>query len=143
MQGAKTLKIKNFLRIMLTLACHNLQFLPSNVVLGKTELLLSKPILLLPEDAYFPIKSTGFSYKYFWIQVWLQLTTYLGAESFSRKKFAKFSAQTFAIDKMTHISRGINFGEAKIYIHVLINYSSRKLLQKLKNYSFWSIAWIP
>ena len=121
---------------MLTLAYHNLQFLPSNVVPGKTELLLPKPILLLPEDAYFPIKSTGVSYKYFWIQVWLQLMTYLGAESFSRKKFAKFSAQIFAIDKMTYISRGITFGEVKIYIQVLINYSTRKLLQKLENYSF-------
>ena len=76
---------------MLTLAYHNSQFLLSNVILGKIELLLPTPVLLLPEFAYCPIKSIGFSYKYFWIQVWLQLTTYL-----ERKKFARFSAQTLA-----------------------------------------------
>ena len=56
--------------------------------------------------------------------------TYLGAESFSRKKYAKFLAQTFANDKMTRISRGINFRKVEIYIYVLINYSKTKLLHK-------------
>ena len=139
MQGAKTLKIKNFLRTMLRLAYHNLDFLLSNLVLGKIELLLPTTVLLLPGVAYCPIKSIGFSYKYFWIQVLLQLTTHLGPESFSRKKLARFLAQTFANDKMTCISRG----EVEIYIHVLINYSTRKLLQKLENYNFLSIVWIP
>ena len=34
-EGAKTLKIKNFLRIMLRLAYHNFAFLTPNVILGK------------------------------------------------------------------------------------------------------------
>ena len=84
---------------MLTLAYHNLQFLLSNVILGNIELLLPTPVLLLPEVVYCLIKSIGFSYKYFWIQVLLQLTTYL-----EMKKFAKFLAQTFENDKMTLIS---------------------------------------
>ena len=78
--------MKNFLTIMLRLAHHNLEFLLSNVILGKIELLLPTPVLLLPEVAYCPIKSIGFSYKYFWIQVLLQLMTDLGAESFSTRK---------------------------------------------------------
>ena len=79
---------------MLTLAYHNLQFLLSNVILGNIELLLPTPVLLLPEVAYCPIKSIGFSYKYFWIQVLLQLTTYL-----EMKKFAKFLAQTLRMTR--------------------------------------------
>ena len=47
--------------------------------------MLPTPVLLL-SIAYCPIKSIGFSYKYFWIQVSLQLTTHLGAESFSARK---------------------------------------------------------
>ena len=128
---------------MLRLPYQNFEFLRSNVILGKIELLLPTPVLLLPGVAYRPIKSIDFSYQYFWIQVSLQLSTNLGAEGFSRKKFAKFLAQTFANDKMTRISRGENFGEVEIYIQGLINYSTRKLLQKLENYSFWSIVWIP
>ena len=85
-EGTKTQKIKNFLRIMLRLAYHNFEFLLSNLILGKIELLLPTPVLLLPEVAYCPIKSIGFSYKYFWIQVLLQLMTHLGAESFSTRK---------------------------------------------------------
>ena len=79
---------------MLMLAYHNLQFLLSNVILGNIELLLPIPVLLLPEVAYCPIKSIGFSYKYFWIQVLLQLTTYL-----EMKKFAKFLAQTLRMTR--------------------------------------------
>ena len=133
MQGAKIKKIMNFLRIMLRLDYHNFEFLLPNVILGKIELSLTTPVLLLPEVAYCRIKSIGFLYKYFWIQVWLQLTTHFGVESFSGKKFAKFSAQTFGNDKMTRISWGINFGEGEICIHVFINYSTRKLLQKSEN----------
>ena len=118
------------------LAYHNFEFLPSNLVLGKIELLLPTTVLLPPEVAYCPIKCIGFSYKYFWIHVLLQLMTHLGPDSFSRKKFAKFLAQTFANDKMTCISRG----KVEIYIHVLIIYSTRKLLQKLENYNFSSIV---
>ena len=59
--------------------------------------------------------------------------TLLGAEKFSMKEFAKFSAQSFANDK--HF-RGINFGKVEIYTNVLINYSNRKLIQKLENYRF-------
>ena len=135
----KTLKIKNFLRIILMLAYHNLKFLLSNVIQGKIKLLLPNPVLLLPEVPYCPIKSICFPYKYFWIQVWLQLVTFLGAEKFSMKEFAKFSAQSFANDK--HF-RGINFGKVEIYTNVLINYSNRKLIQILENYRFWSIVWI-
>ena len=102
--------------------------------------MLLTPVLILPEVAYCPIKSVGFSNKYFWFQVSLQLATLLGAESFSREKFAKFLAQTFADDKITRMTRGINFGEVELYIHVLINYSTRKLLQKLEKYSFSSIV---
>ena len=97
--------------------------------------MLLTPVLILPEVAYCSIKSVGFSNKYFWFQVSLQLATLLGAESFSREKFAKFLAQTFADDKITRMTRGINFGEVELYIHVLINYSTRKL-QKLEKYSF-------
>ena len=92
-EGAKTLKIKNFLRIMLRLAYHNLEFLFLNVILGKIKLLLSTPVLLLPEVVYCPIKSIDFLHKYFWTQVSLHLTTHLGVESFSRKKFPKFSVK--------------------------------------------------
>ena len=95
-----------------------------NVTRGKIELLLPTLVLFLPEVAYCPNKSIGFWYKYFWIQVSQQLTTHLGAESFSRKIFAKFSAQAFGNDKMTRTSRWINFGEVEIYIHVLINHST-------------------
>ena len=49
------------------------------------------------------------------------------------KEFAKFSAQSFANEK--HF-RGINFGKVEIYTNVLINYSNRKLIQKLENYRF-------
>ena len=104
---------------MLRLAFRNFEFLPSNVVLVKTNLLLPSPVLLLPEVAYCPIKSMGFSYKYLWIQVSLELTIHLGDESFATKKFAKFSVQTFANDKMTSIFHEINFGDVEIYINVL------------------------
>ena len=61
----------------------------------------------------------GFSYKYLWIQVSLQLKIHLGDESFATKKFAKFLVQTFANVKMTRISHEINFGDVEIYINVL------------------------
>ena len=67
------------------------------------------------------------------MQVWLQLTTQLGAERLSTKKFSKCSAQTFTNDKMTCMYRRINFSKVEIYIHLLINYSTRNLLQKLEN----------
>ena len=114
------------------LAYHNFEFLFSNVILRKIELLSPIPVALLPEVAYCPIKRIPFSYKYFWIQVSLQLTIHLAAESFSRS----FRYKLFANDKITPISRGTNFGDVEIYIHVLINHSTRKLLQKLENYSF-------
>ena len=85
-EDAKALKIKNFLRISLRLVYHNFEFLLSILILGKRELLLPTPILLLPEGSCCHIKSIAFSYKYFWIQVSLQLTTHVGAESFSTRK---------------------------------------------------------
>ena len=88
-EGAKTLKIKNFLRVMLRLAYHNFEFLLSSVILGKVELLFPTPVLLLPEVDSCPIKGIGFSYKYFWIQVSLQLVTHLEAESFSTRKLLR------------------------------------------------------
>ena len=128
------LKIKNFLRIMLRLAYHTFQFLLSNIILGKNFCYLplfyySQKLLTVPSKVYV------FN-EYFQIQFLLQLTIHLRAATFSRKKFVKFSVQTFANGKMTCISRGINFSDVEIYKHVLINHSARKLLQKLENYSF-------
>ena len=40
------------MRLMLRLAYHNSEFLLSNVILEKIELLLPTPALLLPEVAY-------------------------------------------------------------------------------------------
>ena len=62
-EGAKTLEIKNFFRILLKLVYHNFEFLLSNVILVNIELLLPTLVLLLPEVSYCPIKSIVFSYK--------------------------------------------------------------------------------
>ena len=59
-------KIKNFLRIILRLSYHNLEFLLSNVILGEIELLLLTPVLLTaPLKVYvFHINISGSTFDY-------------------------------------------------------------------------------
>ena len=50
-EGAKMLKIKNFLRIMLRLAYHNFEFLLSNVTLGKIDkTFVTHPCFITPRS---------------------------------------------------------------------------------------------
>ena len=103
---------------MLWLTYHNFEFLLSNLVLGKIELLLPTTVLLPPEIACCPIKCIGFSYKYFWIHVLLQLTTHFGPESFSRKKFNCF--QTINYPHLDQFNSIFNyFFSVGLYVDIL------------------------